>query len=148
MRPLPPVAPGFVRRLGVFGEAFEDPNTYGDKRPSSAYLRQLLASNYFIALVARDESEVVGGLAAYELSKFEQERSEIYIYDLAVAIAHRRKGIATSLIRKLQRIAADRDAHVIFVQADLTDGPAIALYSKIGLREDVLHFDIPVAKPG
>lgn len=24
------------------------------------------------------------------------------------------------------------------------DGPAIALYTKLGAREDVLHFDIPV----
>jgi len=28
------------------------------------------------------------------------------------------------------------------VQADLGDDPAIALYTKLGQREDVLHFDI------
>jgi aminoglycoside 3-N-acetyltransferase I len=33
---------------------------------------------------------------------------------------------------------------VIFVQADLVDAPAIALYTKLGIREDVLHFDIAV----
>jgi aminoglycoside 3-N-acetyltransferase I len=42
--------------------------------------------------VALQDGEVVGGIAAYELIKFEQERSEIYIYDLAVAATHRRKG--------------------------------------------------------
>jgi aminoglycoside 3-N-acetyltransferase I len=31
------------------------------------------------------------------------------------------------------------------VQADLGDEPAIALYSKLGAREDVLHFDIAPA---
>lgn len=31
--------------------------------------------------------EAVGGLAAYELKKFEQARSEIHLYDLAVAVA-------------------------------------------------------------
>jgi aminoglycoside 3-N-acetyltransferase I len=36
---------------------------------------------------------VVGGIAAYELKKFEQERSEIYIYDLAVASEHRREAL-------------------------------------------------------
>jgi len=41
-------------------------------------------------------------LAAYELRKFEQERSEVYIYDLAVASAHRREGIATALIERLK----------------------------------------------
>ena len=106
----------------------------------------MLASEYFVALVAREGPQVIGGLAAYELKKFEQERSEIYIYDLAVAAAHRRKGIATSLIRELQRIGAERGAYVIFVQADPPDDPAIALYSKLGVREDVLHFDIPVRR--
>jgi aminoglycoside 3-N-acetyltransferase I len=128
--------------LSVFGEAFEDEHTYGAKRPSPAYLQRLLAGDTFIALVACVDSTVIGGLAAYELMKFEQERSEIYIYDLAVATAHRRKGVATGLIRELQRIAAKRGAWVIFVQADPPDAPAIALYSKLGQREDVLHFDI------
>ncbi|MGH8168420.1 MAG: GNAT family N-acetyltransferase, partial [Woeseiaceae bacterium] len=81
-------------------------------------------------------------LAAYELIKFEQERSEIYIYDLAVAAAHRRQGIATALITELGKIAAARGAYVVFVQADLGDTPAINLYTKLGTREDVLHFDI------
>jgi aminoglycoside 3-N-acetyltransferase I len=33
---------------------------------------------------------------------------------------------------------------VIFVQANPVDAPAVALYSKLGKREDVLHFDIAV----
>jgi aminoglycoside 3-N-acetyltransferase I len=130
--------------LSVFGDAFDDAQTYGSKRPGSAYFRQLLASDYFIALVARQQSEVIGGLVAYELRKFEQERSEFYIYDLAVAAAHRRKRVATGLIRELQLLASERGAYVIFVQADPPDAPAIALYSKLGVREDVLHFDLPV----
>jgi aminoglycoside 3-N-acetyltransferase I len=34
---------------------------------------------------------------------------------------------------------------VAFVQADLGDDAAIALYTKLGVREDVLHFDIAPA---
>ena len=33
-------------------------------------------------------------------------------------------------------------AYTIFVQADYGDEPAIALYTALGTREDVLHFDI------
>ena len=132
--------------LTVFGEAFGEPDTYGARRPSSGYLARLLGNDSFFALVALVGGKVVGGLAAYELRKFEQERAEIYIYDLAVAEPHRRKGIATALIRELQRIGARRGAYVIFVQADLGDDPAIELYSKLGTREDVLHFDIPVRR--
>jgi aminoglycoside 3-N-acetyltransferase I len=35
---------------------------------------------------------------------------------------------------------------VIFVQADPVDAPAVALYTKLGVREDVLHFDIAVTR--
>ena len=143
-----PLAPGDVAlmeaMLTTFGEAFDEAETYSRARPSAAYLQRLLGSDYFIALAALKSGEVVGGIAAYELKKFEQERSEIYIYDLAVAAAHRREGIATALIVELKRIAAARGAYVIFVQADLGDSPAIALYTKLGTREDVLHFDITI----
>ncbi|MBN8564976.1 MAG: AAC(3)-I family aminoglycoside N-acetyltransferase [Leptolyngbya sp. UWPOB_LEPTO1] len=130
--------------LATFGGAFNEVETYNSARPSPAYLKRLLSSNYFIAIVALKNGSVVGGLTAYELQKFEQERSEIYIYDLAVAAAHRREGIATALIQELKKIAVARAAYVIFVQADLEDDPAIALYTKLGIREDVLHFDIAV----
>ncbi|MFQ5547718.1 MAG: AAC(3)-I family aminoglycoside N-acetyltransferase [Woeseia sp.] len=130
--------------LTMFGEAFQEVATYSGARPSNAYLERLLANDYFIALAALKNGVVVGGIAAYELVKFEQERSEIYIYDLAVAAAHRRKGIATALIGEVQKIAATRQAHIVFVQAYLGDTPATALYSKLGRREDVLHFEIEV----
>jgi aminoglycoside 3-N-acetyltransferase I len=41
-------------------------------------------------------------------------------------------------------IAGARGAYVIYVQADLQDLPAIELYTRLGTREDVLHFDIAV----
>ena len=130
--------------LDLFGAAFEAPDTYGSARPSADYQRSLLSDPGFIALVALEEDRVVGGLAAYELRKFEQARSEFYIFDLAVAAEQRRKGIATALIEHLKPIAAARGAWVIYVQADPVDAPAVALYAKLGAREDVLHFDIAV----
>src|SRR5689334_3573387 len=87
--------------LSMFGAAFNEPDTYDGHRPPDAYLARLLGKPHFIALAALAGEEVVGGLAAYELEKFEQARSEIYIYDLAVREDHRRRGVATSLIRAL-----------------------------------------------
>jgi aminoglycoside 3-N-acetyltransferase I len=130
--------------LRVFGDAFDEVDTYCKAQPQTDYLRNLLSKDHFIVLVALKQGEVVGGLAAYELHKFEQERSEIYIYDLAVSAEHRRQGIATSLINTLKNIAVERGVYVIFVQADYGDDPAIELYTKVGVREDVLHFDILV----
>jgi aminoglycoside 3-N-acetyltransferase I len=135
----------YLRAMNVlFGRAFEDTETYGSLPPSDAYLVRLLAKEHVIALAASIEGSVVGGLVAYELEKFERERREIYIYDLAVADAHRRQGIASALIHGLREIAAQREAWTIYVQADYGDAPAIGLYEKLGVREDVMHFDIAV----
>jgi aminoglycoside 3-N-acetyltransferase I len=128
--------------LAVFAEAFEEPDTYQGAVPSDDYLGALLKKPHFIALAALRGEEVVGGLAAYELEKFEQARSEIYIYDLAVREGDRRKGVATGLIGALGRIAKERGAYVMYVQADHGDEPAIRLYESLGTREDVFHFDI------
>ena len=143
-----------VRRLGptdiadmrevnqLFATEFDDVVSYGSAPPGDAYFERALSRAETIVLVASLNGEIVGALVAYVLQKLEQERSEIYIYDLAVAADHRRKGIATRLIEQVQRIAAELGAWVIYVQADLGDEPAIALYTKLGTREDVMHFDI------
>lgn len=128
--------------LSMFGRAFEDIETYETAQPSREYLAKLLSNNDFIAIAAIDGEKTVGGIAAYVLHKFEQERNEIYIYDLAVDENFRRRGIAARMIEKLREIARKRGVWVIYVQADSGDEPAIALYSKLGQREDVLHFDI------
>jgi aminoglycoside 3-N-acetyltransferase I len=137
-----------VQRLralnAMFGGAFAEPETYGAEPPSDSYLRALLGKDHIIVLAASVDEQVVGGLVAYELHKFERARSEIYIYDLAVAELHRRQGIATALIDDLREIAAERGAWVIYVQADYGDAPAVSLYTKLGVREDVMHFDIAV----
>jgi len=131
--------------LGVYAEAFDDPATYLASPPSDGYLRRLLDTPDFITVAALDaDGTVVGGLSAYVLRKFESQRSELYIYDLAVLAAHRRRGVATSLIRELSGIGTAIGAYVMYVQADLVDAPAIALYATLGRREDVLHFDIDI----
>jgi aminoglycoside 3-N-acetyltransferase I len=132
-----------IRRLNaLFAEAFEDTESYASEPPSDAYLQEVLAKEGVAALVAVAAGEVIGGLVAYELDKLEKARREIYIYDLAVAEAHRRRGVASALILRLAQIARERGAWVIYVQADYGDDPAIALYEKLGTREEVLHFDL------
>jgi aminoglycoside 3-N-acetyltransferase I len=128
--------------LATFGRAFEDTDTYTAQQPDDAYLADLLGSRQFFAVAAVAGDQVIGGLAGYVLPKFESARCELYIYDLAVETAWRRRGVATALIAETQHLAAERGASVIFVQADRGDDPAIALYTKLGVREEVLHFDI------
>ena len=130
--------------LTVFAEAFNEYDTYQGKVPRDEYLESLLGKEDFILLVARSQDKLVGGLTAYVLDKFEQERKEIYIYDLAVLEEHRRRGIATELIQRLKQIAKERGAYVIFVQADKGDTAAIKLYESLGTPEEVYNYDITV----
>ncbi|MCU0908648.1 MAG: GNAT family N-acetyltransferase [Rhodobacteraceae bacterium] len=148
-----------IRRLGdgdvaalrglnaVFAVAFEDADTYLAAPPPDAWLARLLAKPDFGAFVAENAGTIVGGLTMYILDKPEQARAEGYIYDLAVAETHRRRGIARALIRAACDWAGANGAWVVFVQADHGDDPAIALYAGLGSREDVLHFDLPVGPP-
>lgn len=134
----------FEALLDLFAEAFDDPESYSSARPKPDYRQALLARTDVVALVALEGQKVVGALVAYELPKFEQERSEFYIYDLAVAEKWRRRGVATAMINELKFIAKARRGWVIYVQADYGDDPAVALYTKLGSREDVMHFDVPL----
>lgn len=134
--------------LAVFGEAFGDRSTYTRAQPDDSYLKRLLSGGAFIAIAALSDGGVVGGLAAYVLPKFEQARTEIYIYDLAVDANSRRQGIATAMIEELKKLARAKGAYVIYVQADQGDDAAIGLYTKLGVREDVLHFDISPGEHG
>lgn len=127
----------------LFGAAFDDPATYGGDPPGAEHLDALLVRDHIIVLVAFVGGMLAGGIVAYELDKIEQRRREIYLYDLAVVEEHRRRRVATALIEELQRIAGDRGAWAVFVQADHGDDPAVALYTKLGTREDVMHFDLP-----
>ena len=128
--------------LRVFADSFEEEENFFSAPPGDAYLRRLLSDGRFVLIAAKSDGKVVGALSAYELMKYEQERSEFYIYDLAVAEPFRRRGIARSLIEALKPIARDAGAWVIFVQADREDEPAVALYRSMGVEEQPLHFDL------
>jgi aminoglycoside 3-N-acetyltransferase I len=129
----------------VFGAAFGEPQAYGKRPLRPAYVREQLGKEHVIVVVGESAGEVAGGLVAYVLDKLDDERREVYLYDLAVAEPHRRRGVAKGAIAELQRIAAGLGAGVIFVQADTEDAPAIALYESLATRITAYHFELDVA---
>lgn len=74
---------------------------------------------------------------------YEQQRSNIYVYNSAPFAAHRRQRIASDNIRKVQNVAASIGAHVSVVQANYEYETAIALCNRLGLLESVLHLGTP-----
>jgi aminoglycoside 3-N-acetyltransferase I len=132
-----------VRALNrLYAEAFDDPERYAGAPPADAWLAALLARPEVVALVAEADGAVVGGATAYVLHKLERATAELYLYDIAVAERWRRKGLATRLIRTLHGLAADIGVSTVYVQAEPEDEPAVALYTRLGTRADVFHFDL------
>jgi aminoglycoside 3-N-acetyltransferase I len=125
----------------LFSDASEDPAHYASNLPEDDYLASLPASPGFVCLAAPRRGRVIGAAAACVLPKFEQARSELYLYDLAVHAAHRRQGVATALIGALQHLASQRDIVEVYVQADADDDAAVALYTRLGRGAPVLQFD-------
>jgi aminoglycoside 3-N-acetyltransferase I len=133
--------------LDLYATAFDDPEALTLHRPSDDHLRALLTGGSFVAIAALDAGRLVGGLSGYFLPKPESAAPEFYLYDLAVAESHRRRGIASALIDRCRRLARERGASSIFVQAHPEDEAAVALYETKGSRTEVLHFDIATLPP-
>ncbi len=55
----------------------EDPS-----QPDSHRMKSLLSKTGFYALVAQHGNKVIGGLLAYEIENFRNDRSELFIYGI------------------------------------------------------------------
>ena len=62
--------------------------------PGNDYLHQLMAGGNFHVIVAVVNGRVVGGVTAYELTMFDKQEKEMFLYDIAVSREHRNKNIA------------------------------------------------------
>ena len=120
----------------LFADVFEDNESYAATLPSDEYLNVFLGDVKNIVLVAKDGEKVVGGLVAYVITKFEMERKEVYLYDLAVSNHYQRQGIGKELIEKLKDVARNVGAYVVFVQADEGDD-AVHFYRSLHPSEDL-----------
>lgn len=123
-------APKLQKLNELFGAVFDDADNYQAHPPSSNYLADFLAQEQHIVLVAEHDSQIVGGLVAYCLTKFEQQRKEIYLYDLAVSTHHQRQGIGKILMNELRAVAKSLGAYIVFVQADEGDD-GVAFYESL-----------------
>jgi aminoglycoside 3-N-acetyltransferase I len=119
----------------VFGE--------GGERLSETYVERLLSQPGFHAFVAIHRGRPVGCITSHDLPMTRQERSESFIYDLAVREDYQRRGIGRRLVETLVTDSAQRGIDVTFVPADNDDDHALAFYNSIGGRAaSVTMFDL------
>lgn len=112
------------------------------RRPSKAYLQKLLSSDTFLAVIAKTDNEIIGGLTVYLLDQYYAERPLAYIYDLAVLAEYQRNGIGKKLLEFAKAYCGHLGVEELFVQATKDDDQAIHFYrcTKPTKEEDVVHF--------
>lgn len=109
--------------------------------PSSETLLRLLSRPDFHAVAALREDEVIGGLTAYELEMYTEAATELFIYEVGVAAAHRRLGVGRALIEFARNLCSSCNLSALYVPAMADDARAVAFYQAVGLkREDVAWF--------
>jgi aminoglycoside 3-N-acetyltransferase I len=107
----------------------------GVENPTSAsddYIKKLLSSDDFHVVAAMEDESLVGGLTAYELTKYKREAKEMFLYEIGVEETHRRKGIGRGLIECLKKICAEKEIPVIFVATEMDNESAKYLYQATG----------------
>jgi ribosomal protein S18 acetylase RimI-like enzyme len=92
----------------------------------------LLSDEATIFLAAFQGDEPVGFVFGYELPRRRGAPSILFIYELDVDAACRRQGIASRLMRELERIARSRGITEGFVLTDPGNEAANALYGSLG----------------
>ncbi len=84
----------FIEFVELLNEVFEEPN----KVASEMQLKKLLSRCDFHAVIAIKEDKIIGGLTAYELERYYTDKSELYIYDVAVKTELQNQGIGKELL--------------------------------------------------
>ncbi len=130
---------GLKAMLKIFENVFEMKNF---KAPSDEHLKQLLLKPSFVPLVAKVGDEIVGAMTVYVWDQYYSTQPLAYIFDLAIAIKHQRKGIGQKMIAFIKEYCKQRGFDEVFVQADKADDYALDFYRKTDptKEEDVSHF--------
>ena len=124
----------FKGLLDVFEEVFQ----WVDYRyPTDEKLHHLLKNTNFLAVVAKIENQVVGGLTAYILDSYEVEKPSLYLHDLGVKVCFQNQGIGQQLINYLMAYAKQNNFQDIFVGTEQDDNEdAIAFYRKTPFTDE------------
>ncbi len=125
--------------ISVFENVFKMENF---RRPTKIHIQKLLTRDNFLAVIAKTENKIIGGLTVYLLDQYYSERPLAYLYDLAVVTEYQRKGIGKKLLEFMIEYCRNQGFEELFVQADKADGYALDFYrlTKPKREEQVVQF--------
>lgn len=102
-----------------------------DRPPEAKWTRQFLAKDDHHLYLAMDGDRPVGFVTGVE-TIHPDKGTEMFLYELGVAPAFRRRGIGSTLVRELAALADQRGCYGMWVLTEASDTPAIATYRTAG----------------
>jgi GNAT superfamily N-acetyltransferase len=129
-----------VRRLGPEDAALAAEAVRRVKKAGPAiaeeYLRRLLARPDNLLFVAEEGGAAEGFLLAYALDRVDRDRRMVCLYEIGVAAASRRRGLATGMIEALLCWCREHGVMKTWVVTDRSNEPAMRLYARTGAHPD------------
>ncbi len=111
----------------------------GEVRKGAARARQtydFLASDCFWILLARLDGEAVGLAHACRIPKVDERAGFLYLDEVYVAPAHRRKGVGLALLRRAARLSRELGLAGVRLLVRPENHSARALYRRAGFEEN------------
>jgi ribosomal-protein-alanine N-acetyltransferase len=122
----------FPQLYAIEQECFQPPFRFPRR-----YMQQLLANQNSAAWVAdEDQHQNDHQMTGFAIANWAQHGAQTiaYIQTIEVAPAHRKQGIATELLSRIESSATVAGARLLWLHVAETNTPAIALYQAHGYR--------------
>ena len=121
-----------------------------DSSPEPAVAERFLVTPGHHLLIAYEDETPAGFVSGVELTH-PDKGTEMFLYELAVDEAFRRRGIGRALVEELIEIARARSCYDLWVLTDHDNDAALATYRSTGTTGESSHvmltWDLPPAAP-
>jgi ribosomal protein S18 acetylase RimI-like enzyme len=106
-----------------------------DEPPHEAATARFLSSPDHHLLIAYEDDRPVGMVSGVETTH-PDKGTEMFLYELGVDEAARRRGVATALVDALAALARERGCYGMWVGVDTDNAAALATYRRAGAGEE------------
>jgi len=122
-----------IRRVATRSDAFAAQSLFdGPARPDAT--ARFLAESGHHMLVAYVDGAPAGMVSGVETTH-PDKGTEMFLYELGVAEAHRDQGIGTALVRALGELARECGCYGMWVLTDRANAAAMRAYTRAGGRD-------------
>jgi len=95
-------------------------------------IREFLADQNNILIVAKAAQRIVGLIVAHRLARLDSQRAQVLLYEIDVLPDFQRTGIGAAMIERLKELAQQVSACEVWVVTNKSNAAAMRLYRSTG----------------